>query len=139
MDNATFEVQCSKGTYVRTLAHDIAHALNTVGVVTMLRRTVCLPFDLSQTVVVDEIKSGKITVENLPLIPMELVVKDMPKISFSINEIKRLSHGQRLSLPKLEISQKPTSDGIYCAENESKICGLVCLNGVVISPEFMWT
>jgi len=137
-DKATLEVQCSKGTYVRSLAHDIAHALGTVGVVIMLRRTFCLPFDLTQAVAVDEIKTGKITVENLPLIPMETVVQDMPKIAFSINEIRRLSQGQRLSLPKLEISQKPTQDGIFCAENGGKICGLVCLNGVVISPEFIW-
>ena len=137
-DNATFEVQCSKGTYVRTLAHDIAHALGTLGVVIVLRRTACLPFDLSQAVAVDEVKSGKIMVENLPLIPMESVVKGMPKIAFSSNEIKRLSQGQRLSVPKLEIPQKPTQDGIFCAESGGKICGLVKKQGLVLSPEFIW-
>lgn len=137
-DNATFEVVCSKGTYVRTLAHDIAHALGTLGVVTMLRRTACMPFDLSQKVALDEIKSEKITAENLPLIPMENGLCDMPTLIFSANEIKRLSVGQRLSLTKLETPQTPTQDGIYCAENEGKICGLIRLTGHLISPEFMW-
>ena len=90
-DIATFEVVCSKGTYVRTLAHDVAHALDTVGVVTMLRRTACMPFDLSQVVALDNIKSEKITAENLPLIPMENVIQNIPTIALSETEIKRLS------------------------------------------------
>jgi len=137
-NNATFEVVCSKGTYVRSLAHDMAHALGTVGVVTMLRRMACLPFDLTQNTSLDDIKSKKITAENLTLIPMENVVQNLPKISFSAQEIKRLSQGQRLSLRKLEKNQTPISGGIYCAEVENKICGLVKKTGVTISPEFIW-
>lgn len=137
-DTATFEVECSKGTYVRTLAHDIAHALGTVGVVTMLRRTVCSPFDLTQAVALEEIQAEKMTAENLPLIPMEAVVRDMPAITLSETEIKRLSQGQRLSLHKLEIPQDVTQDGIYRATNADQTCGLVRVNGTIISPEFIW-
>ena len=137
-NTATFEVVCSKGTYVRTLAHDIAHALSTVGVVTMLRRTSYLPFDLSQAVTLDDIKNEKITPENINLIPMESVVQNMPSIIFSSNEINRLSVGQRLSLAKLETQQTPSMDGIYCAKYGSKSCGLVQLTKHVISPEFIW-
>src|SRR3546814_7691683 len=39
LDAITLSVRCSKGTYVRSLARDIAHALGAVGHVTMLRRT----------------------------------------------------------------------------------------------------
>ena len=137
-DSASFEVQCSKGTYVRSLAHDIAHALGTVGVVTMLRRTACLPFDLTQALALGEIKSEKITAENLSLISMESVVKDMPVINLSEAEIKRLSQGQRLSLNKLMHPNKMTQDGIYRAENDGNICGLVRLKEGLISPEFIW-
>ena len=45
-DAATFAVTCSKGTYVRSLARDIALALGTVGHVSMLRRTRAGPFTL---------------------------------------------------------------------------------------------
>lgn len=137
-DSATFEVICSKGTYVRTLAHDMAHALGTVGVVTMLRRTACHPFDLQQAISLDDIKTGKITSENLPLIPMECVVQDIPTLSFSPIEIKRLSQGQRLSLIKLETPQQATQNGIYCAKQADQLCGLVRLDGKTLSPEFIW-
>ena len=137
-DNATFEVVCSKGTYVRTLAHDMAHALGTVGVVTMLRRIACYPFDLTQAVALDDIKNEKITTENLPLIPMENVIQDMPAIALSETEIKRLSQGQRLSWVKLELSQPDMQDGIYSVQIGKKTQGLVKKEGVVLSPELIW-
>ena len=62
----------------------------------------------------------------------------MPKIMFSSNEIKRLSQGQRLSEPKLEMPQNFGQDGIYRAESEGKICGLVKKQGIILSPEFIW-
>src|SRR5258708_23094758 len=43
---ATLSATVSKGTYIRSLVRDIAHALNTVGHVTMLRRTRAGPFSL---------------------------------------------------------------------------------------------
>jgi len=137
-DAATFEVICSKGTYVRTLAHDIAHALGTVGVVTMLRRMACAPFDLAQAVTLDDVKSEKMTAENLSLIPMESVVQNMPVLALSATEIKRLSQGQRLSMMKLETTQTACMDGIYRAELSDKTVGLVRKIGPTLSPEFMW-
>lgn len=43
-----FQVQCSRGTYVRTLAHDIALRLNSCGYISVLRRTAVGPFDITQ-------------------------------------------------------------------------------------------
>ena len=137
-ENATFEVICSKGTYVRTLAHDIAHALETVGVVTMLRRTACDPFDIGQTISLDDIKNEKITADTLPLIPMESVVKNLPTLELSATEIKRLSQGQRLSVFKLETSNSNILDGTYCIKTNNKIAGLVKKDENVIHPEFIW-
>ena len=138
LDAATFEVVCSKGTYVRSLAHDMAHALGTVGVVTMLRRTACLPFDLTQTIALEDIKSEKITADNLPLILMDTVVHDMPVIKLSETEVKRLSQGQRLSMVKLEYPQQVAGDGVYQVQTDDKTYGLVRKEGVVLHPELMW-
>lgn len=138
IESATFEVVCSKGTYVRTLAHDISHALDTVGVVTMLHRINCAPFDITQSVPLEDIKSGKITADTLPLIPMENVLQNIPILTFSEAEIVRLSKGQRLSWAKLEHEQKTSENGIYCAQVENKILGLVQKDNHVIRPEFIW-
>ena len=43
-------VECSKGTYIRTLCHDIGQALGCGGTMSSLRRTMAAGFDLSQSV-----------------------------------------------------------------------------------------
>ncbi|RZJ99222.1 MAG: tRNA pseudouridine(55) synthase TruB, partial [Novosphingobium sp.] len=53
-NEATLEAHVSKGTYIRSLARDIARALGTVGHVTMLRRLRAGPFDLSQAISLDK-------------------------------------------------------------------------------------
>jgi len=52
-DSATFDVACGKGTYIRSLARDLAAALGTCGHVTMLRRTRVGPFTLEQSFSLD--------------------------------------------------------------------------------------
>ncbi len=51
----TLIAHVSKGTYIRSLARDIAHALGTVGHVTMLRRTKAGPFTLDQAISLDKL------------------------------------------------------------------------------------
>ena len=52
-DDATLSATVSKGTYIRSLARDIARALGTVGHVSMLRRTRAGPFTLQQAISLD--------------------------------------------------------------------------------------
>lgn len=55
-DHATFEVACSAGTYVRSLARDIAEVLETKGHVSMLRRTRSGCFDLSHAISLEKLE-----------------------------------------------------------------------------------
>jgi len=89
-------------------------------------------------VALDGIKNEKITAENINLIPMETVVQNMPALTFSETELKRLSQGQRLSWHKLDISQAEGADGIYCVKVDQKTLGLVKKEGTVIRSEFIW-
>src|SRR3546814_11400506 len=56
-DSITLTAHVSKGTYIRSLARDIARAVGTVGHVTMLRRTKAGPFDLSQAISLDKLNA----------------------------------------------------------------------------------
>ncbi len=49
-----FEITCSKGTYIRSLAHDIGKALNSGGHLTVLRRTQSGDFDIKNSKTIDE-------------------------------------------------------------------------------------
>ena len=54
-DSATLTAHVSKGTYIRSLARDLAHALGTVGHVTMLRRVKAGPFTLDSAISLDKL------------------------------------------------------------------------------------
>ncbi len=69
--DASLRVTCSKGTYIRTLCHDIGASLSCGGTMATLRRTVCGPFTLAQAVTPDQL-SAMIHEERLAcLIPVE--------------------------------------------------------------------
>ena len=55
-DAATFSVVCGKGTYIRSIARDMAAALGTCGHVTMLRRTRVGPFTLEHAFSLDALE-----------------------------------------------------------------------------------
>jgi tRNA pseudouridine55 synthase len=98
---ATFEVRCSKGTYVRSLARDIAQALGTVGHVTMLRRTAAGPFMLDQALPLDkavELVHG--AAPEQALLPLAAGLDDIPVLAVDTGEAHRLKAGQRILRPQ---------------------------------------
>lgn len=95
--SVTLSVRCSKGTYVRSLARDIAHALGTVGHVTMLRRTKAGPFTLEQAIVLDRLEEiGQGRALEQVLLPMTAGLDDIPALALTPDQARRLRMGQQL-------------------------------------------
>ena len=96
-DSATFDVHCSKGTYVRSLARDIAEALGTVGHVSHLRRTAAGPFTLDQALSLDkwvELVHGPAPEQ--ALLPLTAGLDDIPALAVEPHEAAALKQGKRL-------------------------------------------
>lgn len=96
-DAASFAVRCSKGTYVRSLARDLALALGTVGHVTRLRRTGAGPFRLDQAVVLDiaaQLVQGPAPEQ--ALLPLTAGLDDIPALAVDPGEAAALKQGKRL-------------------------------------------
>ena len=97
-DSATLSATVSKGTYIRSLARDIAQALGTVGHVTYLRRTRAGPFSLEQAISLDFLeeaaKARRLTRTVLPLVA---ALDDIPALPVTPDQAQLLRHGQRLS------------------------------------------
>ncbi len=55
-NKARFKIKCSKGTYIRSLAHDIGKELGCGGVVSSLRRTEIYPFKINEASTIDNPK-----------------------------------------------------------------------------------
>ena len=83
-------VDCSSGTYIRSLARDLGAALGVGGHLTALRRTRVGPFDLSPAVTIDALEGAT------TLSPAEAAASILPSISVSADEARDLRHGKRL-------------------------------------------
>ncbi|MDB5694764.1 MAG: tRNA pseudouridine(55) synthase TruB [Sphingomonas bacterium] len=94
----TLTAHVSKGTYIRSLARDIAHALGTVGHVTHLRRTRAGPFDLSRAISLDKLsEAGKARTLEHHLLPLGAGLDDIPALSLTPDQAGALRQGRVLA------------------------------------------
>ncbi|WP_379551983.1 tRNA pseudouridine(55) synthase TruB [Qipengyuania sp. DGS5-3] len=106
---AMLRAHVSKGTYIRSLARDIARELGTVGHVTYLRRTKAGPFTENQSISLDklnEIASGA-PLQDLTL-PLEAGLDDIPALNLDLESAQAVRQGRVLS-------GMPQPSGLYCA------------------------
>jgi tRNA pseudouridine55 synthase len=97
-DGATLSTTVSKGTYIRSLARDIAHALGTVGHVSYLRRTRSGPFSLDQAVSLDFLTEiAKARQLTRAVLPLKAALDDIPALPVTPGQAQLLRHGQRLA------------------------------------------
>ena len=95
--SVTLSATVSKGTYIRSLARDIALALGTVGHVTMLRRTRAGPFDLSQAISLDFLdQAAKARELDGAVLPLIAGLDDIPALPVTPDDARLLRVGQRL-------------------------------------------
>ena len=109
LEHITLTAHVSKGTYIRSLARDIARALGTCGHVTYLRRTKAGPFTQGQAISLDklnEIANGA-SLNDL-LLPLEAGLDDIPALSLSQTDAQAVRQGRVLS-------GMPQSSGLYLA------------------------
>ena len=96
-DAATLTAHVSKGTYIRSLARDIAHALGTVGHVTMLRRTKAGPFTLRQAIGLDKLAElAKARTLEDTLLPLSAGLDDIPAFALDPDQAGELRQGRVL-------------------------------------------
>ena len=116
---ATLSATVSKGTYIRSLARDIALALGTVGYVTMLRRTRAGPFGLKQAISLDFLQdAAKARQLTRTVLPLDAGLDDIPALPVTPEQAKLLRHGQQL----FGIPAKP---GLHLATDGSTPVALV--------------
>jgi tRNA pseudouridine55 synthase len=127
----TLSATVSKGTYIRSLARDIARALNTVGHVTMLRRTRAGPFALEQAISLDFLnEAAKARRLTETVLPLEAALDDIPALPVTPGQAQLIHHGQRLSgFPAKPGLQLAIQDGRPVALVEATADGLKVVRG----------
>jgi tRNA pseudouridine55 synthase len=97
VDEITLSATVSKGTYVRSLARDISHALGTVGHVSYLRRTRAGPFTLESAISLDFLEeAAKARRLTETVLPLTAALDDIPALPVTPDQARLLRHGQKL-------------------------------------------
>ena len=122
-----FKVQCSKGTYIRSLCEDIANRLGTVGYMKELNRTKVGIFDIKDSIHINELEQNKDNMEyikkhiiSIEQLFIELYGKEN-KIQLNDNKMQLFINGVKLSFT--------LENGLYrIYNNENKFVGIGSCN-----------
>ncbi len=97
-----FLVDCSKGTYIRTLCNDIGARLNCGGVMSALKRTKSGKFSIENSFTLEEIEKMAEKGDFSFLIPVDEVLSDYEKIVLADKNAFRLCNGIKIRIAGIE-------------------------------------
>lgn len=131
-DTIIFKVQCSKGTYIRSLCEDIAKRLNTVGYMQDLERSRVGKFDIKDSITIEELEQNIENSEfiNQHFITIEKYFKD--KESIKLDE-KRLS----LFLNGVKLTHNLTDDMYKIYDENNKFVGIGSVKNNLLKREII--
>jgi len=143
IDSADFEVICGKGTYIRSLARDLAEKLKTKGHVIKLRRNFVGNFDEKNKIFIDfseEIIHSPSILNKI--IPIEKVLDDIPALLLTETEAMKLRQGQKIKLNSFKfknhfIIEHPNYqefERVYTVNNK-KLVALIEIDDGLVKPK----
>ncbi len=128
-----FDVVCSKGTYVRTLAEDLARALGTVGHVQSLRRLQLGPFTNPRTFSLETVECAAEQPHSLAamLLPADEALPGLPAVRLGLAEQACVLQGQPVFAagPGAALVRMYGGDGLFLG------VGRMCAEGRRLAPE----
>ena len=107
----SFEVECSKGTYIRSLIRDIGEKLGTGAVMSGLLRDEVNGITIDTGFRLDDLQKLK-EEDNLKaaVTPMDILLRDVPKVYITSNGEKLLNNGNRLGIDDITMSGQDIQD-----------------------------
>jgi tRNA pseudouridine55 synthase len=86
--SVTARIECSGGTYIRSLGRDLGRLTSSAAHLRSLRRITSGPFSVERAVALDDLRAGR-----YELVPMLDGIRSMPRQVLSPDEVVRASHG----------------------------------------------
>lgn len=101
----TLQISCSKGTYVRSIARDIAEKLGTVAYVESLRRIKSGFFSINNAISLEKLHEMKDTNKLVhTLISLESPLDDIPALYLRQENVAKLQNGLKVSIDHCDLS-----------------------------------
>ncbi len=118
-DHIEFDVDCSKGTYVRTLAEDVGEVLGCGGHLTALRRTRIGSLHLEEAFTLDALGAMTPETREALLQPADALLTSLPRLDLDADATQRFSHGQ--AVPAV---QRPIAGQLRIYADDGRFLGL---------------
>ena len=127
-DHAEFELDCGRGTYVRSLARDLGRRLGVFAHVSALRRTRVGPFCEANAISLAQLEElGHKGALETALLPVETALADIPALAVTGSEALRLKCGQAIRVPS-------TMQGAVYAISAGRPVALAHIEGGELRP-----
>lgn len=125
-----FNLRCSKGTYVRTLAEDLAQSMGSCAHLIQLRRTAVAPFPGSSLVTLEQVEAEP---GSMPLLPPDAALPQLPPVRLDRVQAGRLRQGQAL---RPEDPAGPAQGLVRLYDPTGRFLGIGCLEqgGALLKP-----
>ena len=119
--DVTITVRCSKGTYIRTLCHDLGERLGCGAHMTSLRRMACGTFNIEACHTLTELKALAEQGKKIPLLRPAEALSDWPSINLSGDPLKRLQDGVAPDMSALEMDGISEDDKVKFMAREQLV------------------
>jgi tRNA pseudouridine55 synthase len=97
---ADIDVECSSGTYIRSIARDAGRVLGTRAHLASLRRTAIGPWNVAEAQQLRDVDAGLFAVKPEVIRPMREAVAHLPAVILSAEDAKKLATGQKIAAPE---------------------------------------
>ena len=121
-----FEVECSKGTYIRTLCENIAEKLGTIGYMKELQRTSVDKFKIKESINLEELSEDE---AQKKILTIENIFKEKEKIYLNDKGVELFLNGVQLT--------RELEDDVYRVYNDNKFIGLGIIKNKLLKRDIV--
>ncbi|MBQ8251210.1 MAG: tRNA pseudouridine(55) synthase TruB [Alphaproteobacteria bacterium] len=133
-DKTLFEVHCGKGTYVRSLGHDMGRKLGCYGHVTVLRRTKCGPFSLNHSILLENLEKKEYNPKDLSIISVLTALDDILVLAVDGEGAKALRQGKALKANDVLKGQNISEQTVIALHLNQQVVALVRYEKGLLKP-----
>jgi tRNA pseudouridine55 synthase len=129
--DATFDIVCGKGTYVRGLAADLGAALRCGAHLIALRRIASGGFAVADALSLDVLEASPPETRDARLLPVDCLLAELPRIDVDGDAAARLADGRSIAAPELP------ADRFRAYDRAGRLLGVLRRAGAELAPERM--
>jgi tRNA pseudouridine55 synthase len=120
---ADLRIRCSAGFYVRSLAHDIGHALGCGAILEALVRTVAAGFGVDDAISLETLMTSPRAAVRAAVRPMESLITDVPAVHLTPDGMDWARHGRELP-PRVLANTAGTAPVVRLLSPDGRLVGL---------------